>query len=200
HAAVGHRVQGRYRLVQEIGSGAFGTVWLAEGEATSHRGAVRFLPDGVTPAASIARPGPNVRGSSVPGLTAHPGLVRVLEVGEAEPGRPFVVTEFVEGQRLSEFLSAAAQPLDSSDAQSGALDLGAAVEALHNLGLVHGAIRPHNVMVLADGAIKLMDVELAGLRGAPTLQGDPALRPPAEDLAPEQLPQASGREKPEVSS
>src|SRR5262245_25594418 len=53
-ALVGRRVQGRYRIIREIGSGVYGTVWLAEDEATSHRVAVRFLPDGMTPAAGIA--------------------------------------------------------------------------------------------------------------------------------------------------
>jgi len=196
---VGRRVQGRYRIIREIGSGVFGTVWLAEDEATSHRVAVRFLPDGMTPATGIARSIRNVGESSVAGFMSHPGLVRMLELGEAEPGRSFVVTEFVEGQRLSEFMAASKQ-LDSSDAQSGALDLGAAVEALHNLGLVHGALRPHNVMVLADGTVKLMDVELAGLRGALTPQGDPALEPPAEYLAPEQIAHASVTEKTDIYS
>ena len=123
----------------------------------------------------------------------------MLELGEAEPGRSFVVMELVEGQRLSEILSAA-KPLDSSDAQSGALDLGAAVEALHNLGLVHGALRPQNVMVLADGTIKLMDVELAGLRDAPTPKGGLVVDPPAEYLAPEQITRASVTEKTDIYS
>jgi serine/threonine protein kinase/ABC-type uncharacterized transport system substrate-binding protein len=196
-ALVGRRVQGRYRIDREIGSGAFGTVWLAEDEATSHRVAVRFLPDGMTPAAGIARSVHNVGESSVAGFMSHPGLVRVLELGETEPGCSFAVMEFVEGQRLSEFLSEG-KPLDSSDAQSGALDLGAALEALHNLGLVHGALRPRNVMVLADGTIKLMDVELAGLRGAPTPQDGP--EPPAEYLAPEQITHASVSEKTDIYS
>jgi putative tryptophan/tyrosine transport system substrate-binding protein len=198
-ALVGRRVQGRYRIVREIGSGAFGTVWLAEDEVTPQRVAVRFLPAGMTPAAGIARGVRNVGESSVAGFMSHPGLVRVLELGEAEPGRSFVVMELVEGQRLSEILSAA-KPLDSSDAQSGALDLGAALEALHNLGLVHGALRPQNVMVLADGTIKLMDVELAGLRDTPTPNGGLAVDPPAEYLAPEQITQASVTEKTDIYS
>jgi serine/threonine protein kinase/ABC-type uncharacterized transport system substrate-binding protein len=198
-ALVGRRVQGRYRIVREIGSGAFGTVWLAEDEVTPQRVAVRFLPGGMTPASAVARGVHSVGEASVAGFMSHSGLVRVLEMGEAEPGRPFVVMELVEGQRLSEILSAA-KPLDSSDAQSGALDLGAAVEALHNVGLVHGALRPHNVMVLADGTIKLMDVELVGLRDTPTPKGGLAVDPPAEYLAPEQITQASVTEKTDIYS
>src|SRR5512138_2869025 len=182
---VGRRVQGRYRIVREIGSGTFGTVWLAEDEVTAQRVAVRFLPGGMTAAPHIARVVHSAGESSVAGSMSHPGLVRVLELGEAEPGRPFVVMELVEGRRLSEILSAA-KPLDSSDAQSGALDLGASVEALHTCGLVHGALRPQNVMVLADGTIKLMDVELVGLRDT-TPKGGLAVDPPAEYLAPEQI-------------
>src|SRR5262245_49508096 len=187
---VGRRVQGRYRIVREIGPGAFGTVWLAEDEVTSQRVAVRFLPGGMTPASSVARGVHSVGEASVAGFMSHSGLVNVLEMGEAEPGRPFVVMELVEGRRLSEILSAS-KPSDARTLQRWALDLGGAVEALHNLGLVHGALRPRNVMVLADGTIKLMDVELAGLRDTPTPKGGPAMDPPAEYLAPEQITQAS---------
>jgi putative ABC transport system substrate-binding protein len=115
--------------------------------------------------------------------TAHPSLTGVLEVGEVEPGQISIVTEFLEGRRLSEIL-AAGKPLDFGTARRWVLDLGGAVEVLHNLGRVHGAIRPRNVMVLADGRVKLMDTELAGLRDTPTLRDNNA---PAEYLAPEQV-------------
>src|SRR4029453_8189370 len=141
----------------------------------------------------------------------------VMEVGEVEPGRISVVTELVEGRRLSEILAAGkpldfdarrqggvllggrrgrsragGKPLDFDAARQWVLDLGGAIEMLHNLGLLHGAIRPRNVMLLADGRVKLMDIELAGLRDTPTLRDDKA---PAEYLAPEQTDNAPWTEK-----
>src|SRR5207247_1831051 len=92
---------------------------------------------------------------------------------------------------LSEIL-AAGKPLDFGTSRRWVLDLGGAIEVLHNLGRVHGAIRPRNVMVLADGRVKLMDVELAGLRQTPTLRDDNA---PAEYIAPEQITGAPWTEK-----
>ena len=196
-APIGLRVQDRYRIVSELGSGAFGTVCLAEDEVTAQRVAIRFLPRGLAAVPDVARTFQSRGRSIVAGSTTHPGLVRVLEVGEAEPGRPFAAMELVEGRRLSQMLSGR-KPLDVDAARRLALDLGGSLEALHNRGLVHGALRPSNVMVLADGRVKLMDVELAGLRDAPALDSVLAARPPAEYLAPEQILREPVTEKTDI--
>ena len=178
-APIGQRIQGRYRIASELGAGAFGPVCLAEDEATSHWVAIRLLPHAAQPAKRVGQ-------SLVTASTAHPGLAQVLEFGEVEPGRPFVAVKLVEGRRLSDILSEG-KPVDIRDALRIALEIGEAVETLHHMGLVHGALRPRNVMVLADGRVKLMDVELIGLRdaGAPTTAF--AAEPPAEYLSPEQV-------------
>jgi serine/threonine-protein kinase len=124
-------------------------------------------------------------GSIVSASTAHPALVRVLELGDAENGHGFVAMELVHGRRLSEILSEG--PLELSAALRMAIDLGGAVEALHNLGFVHGALRPRNVMVREGGGLKLMDVELIGLRDAWKMKGIIAEESPPEYLAPEQI-------------
>ena len=190
-------MRGRYRVVSEIGTGAFGTVCVGEDESTGHRVAIRFLPRNVanTPQAAqtVLRTGRSVMAAS----TAHPALARVLEFGELDAGRPFTVTEFVEGQRLSEIL-AGGTPLDVPAALRIALELGGAVETLHNVGFVHGAISPRNVMVLDDGRVKLLDVELAGLRDAREVQELVSSDPPAEYLSPEQIQKTPITEKTDI--
>ena len=184
-------VHDRYRIVRELGTGAFGTVFVADDEQTPRRVAIRVLPPAASAVPNVARIIQNTSRSIMAAPTSHPSLVGVLEVGEVEPGRVFIVTELVEGRRLSEIL-AAGKPLDFDPVRKWVLDLGGAIEVLHNLGLLHGAIRPRNVMLLADGRVKLMDIELAGLRDTPTLRDDKA---PAEYLAPEQTGKAPWTEK-----
>jgi ABC-type uncharacterized transport system substrate-binding protein len=185
------RVHDRYRIVRELGTGACGTVFLAADEQTPRRVAIRVLPPAASAVPNVARIIQSTSRSIEAASTSHPSLVGVLEVGEVEPGRISIVTELVEGRRLSEIL-AAGKPLDFDPVRKWVLDLGGAIEVLHNLGLLHGAIRPRNVMLLADGRVKLMDIELAGLRDTPTLRDDKA---PAEYLAPEQTDSAPWTEK-----
>jgi hypothetical protein len=177
--------KGRYRIVSDLGAGAFGNVCLAEDEATGHEVAIRFLPRGLAGALNAAQRRQRTGESIVAASAAHPALVRVLELGDAENGHAFVAMELVQGRRLSEIL--AEEPLDVSTALRLAIDLGGAVETLHNLGFVHGALRPRNVMVGKDGGVKLMDVELIGLRDAWSMKGVIAEESPPEYLSPEQI-------------
>ena len=177
--------KGRYRIVSDLGAGAFGNVCLAEEEATGHEVAIRFLPRGLASMPHASQTRQRMGGSIVAASEAHPALVRVLELGDAENGHAFVAMELVTGRRLSEVLSAG--PLAVDAALRMAVDLGGAVETLHNLGFVHGALRPRNVMVRQDGSVKLMDVELVGRRDAWAMKGIIAEEAPPEYLAPEQI-------------
>jgi len=193
---VGQRVRGRYRIVGELGSGALGTVCVAEDEVTAQRVAVRFLPRALAAAPSVARAVQSMGRSIAAASAGHPGLVRVLDFGEAEPGQPFAVMEFLEGRRLSDVM-AGGKALDVGRARRWALGLGGAVEALHDVGLVHGRLRPRNVVVLPDGRVKLMDVEVTGLLDTPAPQNVLDLSP-AEYLSPEQIRRAPVTEKTDI--
>ncbi len=195
-APIGLCVNGRYRVVSELGAGAFGNVCLAEDEATGHGIALRFLPRGLSGVPQAAQE--KQRRSIVSASTIHPALVRVLKFGEAENGHAFAAMELVQGRRLNEMLSQG--PLEVDAALRLALDLGGSVETLHKMGLVHGALRPSNVMVLEDGRVKLMDLELIGLRDAKVMNGMVAAERPAEYLSPEQIRRVPVTEKTDVYS
>src|SRR5436309_6530608 len=193
----GLRVRGRYRVVSEIGAGAFGTVRAGEDESTGHRVAIRFLPRSFANAPQAAQAVIRMGRSIVSASTSHPAMARVLEFGELDKGRPFSVTEFVEGRRLSELMSGRT-PLEVHAALRVALELGGAIETLHDMGFIHGAIYPRNVMVLEDGHVKLLDVELAGIRDAREIQGLVNVDPQAEYLSPEQIQKRPVTEKTDI--
>src|SRR4029450_8485767 len=89
--------------------------------------------------------------------------------------------------------------LDVHTALRLALELGSAVETLHNMGFIHGALCPRNVMVLEDGHVKLLDIELAGLRDQREVQSLVNAEPRAEYLSPEQIQKAPIKRKPNNS-
>jgi eukaryotic-like serine/threonine-protein kinase len=193
---VGMRIRGRYRVISELGTGAFGTVCLAEDRRTRQEIAIRFFPGKLADLSQPAQTKLRVDRSIVEASTVHPALVRVLEFAETENGQAFAAMELVQGRRLSEILSEGRLEIDT--ALRLAVDLGGAVEALHNMGLVHGALRPRNVMVGSDGRARLMDVELTGVRAAQAMKGIVADVPPAEYLSPEQIRQDPVTEATEI--
>ena len=195
---IGQRLRDRYRIVGELGSGALGTVWAAEDQVTAQRVAVRFLPRAFAAVPNVVRAVRSMGRSIATVSAGHPGLVRVLELGEAESGQPFAVMELLEGRRLSDFMGAG-KALDVGRARRWALALGGAVERLHNTGLAHGRLRPRNVMVFPDGRVKLMDVEVVGLLDTSTPPNVLDLDlSPAEYLSPEQIRRAPVTEKTDI--
>ena len=179
--SIGLRLRDRYRIVSPLGRGTLGDVSVAEDEVTGERVAVRLLPRELS-AEAVQRS----RRSIIAASATHPAFVRVLDSGETSDGRSFMVMELAEGRGLNEIL-AESEPLEIREALRLALDLGGAVETLHNLGTVHAGLRPCNVRILPEGRMKLMDLEIAGLRSAPELRELQGNSGPADYLAPEQI-------------
>src|SRR6266850_2515023 len=113
-APVGLRVKGRYRILNELGAGTFGSVYRAEDEATGHQVAIRLLPPELPGGPKGAHPIERAGRSILAASAAHPALVGVLELGELDNGRAFVAMELAEGRCLSEILSTGPLEVDAA--------------------------------------------------------------------------------------
>lgn len=100
----------------------------------------------------------------------HPGITTIYEVGEAG-GRFFIVMELVEGETLRRKLLSA--PLDAADVASLGAQIAGALEAAHSRGVIHGDIKPENIVVPTKGVPKLFDFGIARHVAAETLATQP---------------------------
>jgi TolB-like protein/tRNA A-37 threonylcarbamoyl transferase component Bud32/Flp pilus assembly protein TadD len=159
------RTIGTYKLLARIGAGAMGEVYLAQDEKLNRRVAVKLI------AKHLADDSDRLRRFRHEAHAAsslnHPHIVVVHDFGDTD-GRPFIVTELVEGETLRARLERG--PLPISEAIGIALQAAGALSAAHAGGLVHRDIKPENVMVRRDGYVKVLDFGLAKLAGesAPT--------------------------------
>jgi serine/threonine protein kinase len=181
---------GDYRLLDKIGSGGMGTVYVAEPAAGGPRVAVKILGYGLAHD-PVARERFAREGRAAAGL-AHPNLVPVREVRpDAEP--PFLVMEYVDGVTLQ-----------AAVAKSGTFAVGAAahcgvqaargLQAAADAGLVHRDVKPANLIVARDGTVKLLDLGIVRVEngGDLTRKFDPgAVLGTADYVAPEQVVDSS---------
>jgi eukaryotic-like serine/threonine-protein kinase len=152
---------GTYQLQSRIGAGAMGEVYLAHDEKLSRRVAVKLIAERFAGDADrLQRFRQEAHAAS---SLNHPNIVVVHDFGELD-GRPFIVTELVEGVTLRERLKDG--PLPIRDAIEIALQVTGALAAAHARGLVHRDVKPENVMLRPDGYVKVLDFGLAKLARA----------------------------------
>ncbi|GAA1991430.1 protein kinase domain-containing protein [Catenulispora subtropica] len=152
----------RYRLVDRLGSGAFGQVWQAYDMHLGVDVAVKqvLLPmDGKGPQAAerVARAAREARNTAR--LRDCPNIVTVHDV-HIETGAPWIVMQLVKGESLADRLSRGG-PLAENDAVALARDLLRALAAAHAAGIVHRDVKPGNVLLAADGSALLADFGIA---------------------------------------
>ncbi|NUP46657.1 MAG: protein kinase [Catenulispora sp.] len=158
----GRVIGGRYRLVDRLGSGAFGQVWRAYDMHLGVDVAVKqvLLPlDGKGPQAAerVARAAREARNTAR--LRDCPNIVTVHDV-HIETGAPWIVMQLVKGESLADRL-ARGGPLAENDAVALARDLLRALAAAHAAGIVHRDVKPGNVLLAADGSALLADFGIA---------------------------------------
>src|SRR5688500_15110377 len=138
----GRTTLGAYRVLEKIGAGGMGTVYLAKDVRLGRRVALKVLP------AEFARDEELVRRFEQEARAAsalnHPNIITVHEIGE-EGGRLFIVTEYVEGRTLRERMwEERFTPLDALDACA---QVAGALAKAHAAGVVHRDVKPENLML-----------------------------------------------------
>ena len=176
---------GRYRVVDRVGRGAMGVVYAAVDEQLSRRVAVKLMLGDFDQDPELrAR---FQREARVTGQLAHRNIVTVFDLGEHD-GRPFIVMELLEGLPLAEYLRTdGAQSLDAK--VDLMLQVCEGLQNAHQCGIIHRDIKPNNLLVQRDGALKIVDFGVARLTSS-NLTASGFLLGTPEYMSPEQ---AQGR-------
>jgi serine/threonine-protein kinase len=147
------RLKGRYKLGGMLGQGSLGMTYRAEDILLQRPVAIKMLADRYADD-SVFRER-FMAATAAAGRLIHPNVATVLDAGVVE-GHPFVVMELVEGQSLRSRLNDRG-PLPVADCQRIALQLAEALVLAHRQRVIHGDIRPENVLLDEHGNAKLTD-------------------------------------------
>jgi eukaryotic-like serine/threonine-protein kinase len=145
-----------YQLLEPLGKGGMGEVFLAEDTVLDRKVAIKFLPEEI-------RENPQVRKRFLREAKAaaslhHPFICRIYETGEAT-GNAFIVMEYIPGETLRQRLVRGPVPLLES--LQLAYEMAEAIEEAHEKGIVHRDLKPANIMLTPQGHPKIMDFGLA---------------------------------------
>jgi len=155
---------GRYKLLQRIGEGGFGEVWMAEQrEPIKRRVALKIIKPGMDSRQVIARFEAERQALA---MMDHPNIARVLDAGVTDAGRPYFVMELVRGVPITEF--ADTENLDPHARLDLFTQVCHAVQHAHQKGIIHRDLKPSNVLVtVTDGkpVPKVIDFGIAKATG-----------------------------------
>jgi ABC-type transport system substrate-binding protein/predicted Ser/Thr protein kinase len=173
-----------YRVLELIGEGSGGTVYLVESEATGRPAALKVLAAELAHDERFRRR--FLRESTIAADLRHPHVVLMLDFGEAD-GNLFLAMEHIDGEDLRERL-ARSGPLEPTEALRLVEQVGAALDEAHARGLVHRDVKPANILLDRDGEAFLSDFGLAKhASSASSLTGDHAFVGTIAYVAPEQI-------------
>jgi len=185
---LGQRAQlrlGKYKLIQRLGKGGMGTVFLAEHVTMNRRVALKIVPRSIAEdRASLDRFFAEARAIAA---LDHPNIVRAYSV-DNEMDRYFIVMEFVDGQDLQRIVEING-PLDFEHAADYIRQAAEGLAHAHAHNLVHCDIKPANLLVNHQGVIKILDLGLARLNQSDEPRGASAGEPAfgtVDYMAPEQ--------------
>ena len=170
-----------YTIVDKLGAGGMGEVYLAEDTELKRRVALKFLTGGCrSDTETIAR-----FKSEAQALAAisHPNIVSVFEISEHE-GHPFIAMEFIDGSTLTRYANEADRSVDQLLDVFTQVSQG--LDKAHNAGVVHRDIKPDNILIDEDGRARILDFGLAKLKNSARLTKEHTTRGTVQYMSPEQ--------------
>ena len=154
---------GHYRIIEKIGAGGMGEVYLAEDTELNRKVALKFLPPHLCQDADCrAR---FKREAQAAAKLDHPNIVSVFEVGEWQ-GRPFFSMQYIEGNSLRDLIESKKIPVERII--DLAIQICEGLDKAHKAGVIHRDIKPGNILIDRDGRPRIADFGLASC-----LEGEP---------------------------
>ncbi|UCC80166.1 MAG: protein kinase [Candidatus Zixiibacteriota bacterium] len=172
----------QYEILEKLGSGGMGEVYLAEDTRLNRQVALKFLPIHLSSDKAL-----NTRFINEAQAAAklnHPNIITIFEVNEYED-RPFFVMEYVEGNPLSDVIEKDGLPSDQ--AVDIILQIGEGLKAAHKAGIVHRDIKPSNIIIDESGRCRILDFGLAAVQSEDRLTKTGSLLGTVEYMSPEQV-------------
>src|ERR1700740_1358775 len=165
---------GRYQLFETLGVGATSRVVRGFDPMIGRPVAVKIFPSEIAQGEARDR---FLREARVVGQLSHPNIITLHDMGIEEATQtPYLVMEFIEGTPLDRILEKGTLPLPRACAWIA--HTAEALDVAHTRGVIHGDVKPANILITADGKGKLTDVAMAGVskaeRWASALLGAPA--------------------------
>lgn len=154
---IGRRLDGRYELLELIGTGGMADIYKAKDITEDRIVAVKILKNEFAGSEDFLRRFRNE--SKAIALLSHPNIVKIYDVGFNEQIQ-FIVMEYIDGISLAEYIKLQGV-LKWKDAVYFTVQILRALQHAHDRGIVHRDIKSQNVMMLPDGTIKVMDFGIA---------------------------------------
>ncbi len=147
---------GRYEILELLGSGGMGSVYLARDTELERKVAIKVLNSEIRQNANhVKRFKIEARAAS---KLNHPNILMIYEIGDAD-GASYIVSEYIEGQTLRHLLDR--ENLSTQQVIDIGSQIAGAVSAAHAAHILHRDIKPENIIVRPDGYVKILDFGLA---------------------------------------
>jgi serine/threonine protein kinase len=171
-----------YRIIEKIGAGGMGEVYLAEDTRLKRKVALKFLPTQfVSDSDFKAR---FLREAEATAKLNHPNIITIYDVSEFQ-GRPFFAMEVIEGQSLRELSQG--PELDLKRIVELTIQICDGLGAAHRQKIVHRDIKPSNIVIDAYGRPKILDFGLAAIQGGEQLTRTGSTLGTIRYMSPEQV-------------
>ena len=155
---IGKRLDGRYSIEGLVGVGGMANVYRGTDLKTGNRIAVKVLKEEFLDNEELVRRFKNE--SKAISILSHPNIVKVYDVSVTDKLQ-YIVMEYVDGITLKEYLKQRGGALTWKEVVHFATQVLSALQHAHSKGIIHRDVKPQNIMLLADGSIKMMDFGIA---------------------------------------
>ena len=160
---IGKLLDNRYEILELVGTGGMAKVYKARCHRLNRLVAIKILREDLSQDAEFRRRFHDE--SQAVAMLSHANIVSVYDVSRSD-GLDYIVMELVDGLTLKQYMQRRGTPLNWREAQHFITQIMRALSHAHSRGIIHRDIKPHNIMVLRDGSVKVTDFGIAQLASA----------------------------------